>query len=180
MHRLLPPGFPAALLLLAGLSGTMTRAGAVELNQVAVHYKYSDGDFNSVIQSIEAFTKTHKSYARTDSIFIAKHLAVVYTANPETRERGKYYMFQLLDLVPSAELVDMYVSDEIENIFLRVRKEYDTHHVDVETKAAADREARKPFWQKPWAWAAGAAVAGVTVAILVWPEDKPRPEYVVP
>ncbi len=176
MHRLKPRGLPAALLLL--LLTAVPRAA--ELNQVSIHYKYSDGDFPSVIQAIDAYTKTHKSYPRTDSIFIAKHLAVVYTANPETRERGKYYMFQLLDLVPSAELVDMYVSDEIDNIFSRVRKEYESHHQDVAAHQAADRESRKPLWQKPWAWAAGAAVVGVTVAILVWPDDKPKPEYVVP
>ena len=40
----------------------------------------------------------------------AKHLAVVYTANPQTREKGKYFMRRLPALLPTAKLVDMYVS----------------------------------------------------------------------
>ena len=182
MRRLLAPGLvPAFTFLAAFLAAIAPRLQAAELNQVAIHYKYSDGDFPSVIQAIDAFTHAHKTYSRGDSVFIAKHLAVVYTANPDTRERGKYYMFQLLELVPSAELVDMYVSDEIENIFMRVRKEYDSRRSETAAQASADREARKPLWQKPWVWAAGGtAVLGVTAAILWWPDDKPRPEYVVP
>jgi hypothetical protein len=90
-------------------------------------------------------------------------------------------MYQLLELVPSAELVDMYVSDEIELIFTRIRKEHAARLQDKADQEARDREARKPIWKKPWAWAAGGAAAvGVTAAILLWPESKPRPEYVVP
>ena len=167
------PGFLLAL--------TCASLQAADLNQVAIHYKYNDGDFPSVIQSIEAYTQGRKSWPRADSVFIAKHLAVVYTANPATRERGKWYMYQLLELVPSAELVDMYVSDEIELIFSRIRKEHAVRLQDKAEKEARDREAHKPFWKKPWAWAAGGAAAvGVTTAILLWPESKPRPEYVVP
>jgi hypothetical protein len=174
-------------MLMLSLTLVPLRAADKPLNQIAIHYKYNDGDFAAVIQGIEEFTHAHKTYARADSVFIAKHLAVVYAASPETRERGKYYMFQLLELVPSAELVDMYVSDEIEAIFSRVRQEYATHHQDLAVRSEQereeqekDREARKPLWKKPWVWAAGAGAAvGVTAAILLWPESKPRPEYVV-
>lgn len=96
----------------------------VELRQQAIHIAYNEGDFDKVMAEIEAFTKANKTYSRTDSIFIAKHLAVVYTANPNTREKGKYYMYRLLEMVPSAELVDMFVSDEIDRIFDKVRKEF--------------------------------------------------------
>jgi hypothetical protein len=89
-------------------------------------------------------------------------------------------MYQLLELVPSAELVDMYVSDEIELIFSRIRKEHAARLQEELDKREREREARKPVWRKPWFWAAGAAAGGVTLAILLWPEDKPRPEYAVP
>jgi hypothetical protein len=49
---------------------------------------------------------------------------VVYSANPQTREKGKYYMYRMLEMMPSAELVDMFVSDEVDRIFERVRKEF--------------------------------------------------------
>jgi hypothetical protein len=94
------------------------------LDQKSIHHIYSEGDFETVISRIDSFTATHKDYTLSDSIFIAKHLAVIYTANPATREKGKNYMFRLLNLMPSAKLVDMFVSDEIDHIFEKVREEY--------------------------------------------------------
>ncbi len=94
------------------------------LDQKAIHDKYNDGDFDAVILALEKFRQSHSRYSRGDSTFIAKHLAVVYSANPATREKGKYYMYQLLEMLPSAKLVDMYVSDEIDRIFEKVREEF--------------------------------------------------------
>lgn len=99
-------------------------AGGQALDQKAIHGAYNEGDFEKVTTLIETFTKANKAYTRADSIFIAKHLAVVYSANPQTREKGKYFMYRLLEMMPSAELVDMFVSDEIDRIFEKVRKEF--------------------------------------------------------
>ena len=94
------------------------------LNQKDIHTAYNEGDFDKVVTLIESFTKSNKTYSRADSIFVAKHLAVVYSANPQTREKGKYFMYRLLEMMPSAELVDMFVSDEIDRIFDKVRREF--------------------------------------------------------
>ncbi len=107
-----------------GPAAAAAPAQPVMLRQQAIHIAYNEGDFDKVIAEIEAFTKANRTYSRADSIFIAKHLAVVHTANPSTREKGKYYMYRLLEMVPSAELVDMFVSDEIDRIFDKVRKEF--------------------------------------------------------
>jgi hypothetical protein len=96
----------------------------VVLNQKEIHAAYNEGDFDKVTASIDGFNKSNKAYSRADSIFIAKHLAVVYSANPQTREKGKYFMYRLLEMMPSAELVDMFVSDEIDRIFEKVRREF--------------------------------------------------------
>jgi hypothetical protein len=95
-----------------------------ELNQKAIHGLYNNGDFEPVIEVLERFQQNHSTYSFSDSVFIAKHLAVVYTASPATREKGRYYMMRLLELVPSAKLVDMFVSDEIDRIFEKVREEF--------------------------------------------------------
>jgi len=113
-----PPAPPAAAAPAAQASAGST------LDQKAIHNAYNEGDFDKVTKLIESFTKSNKTYSRNDSIFIAKHLAVVYSANPQTREKGKYYMYRLLEMMPSAELVDMFVSDEIDRIFEKVRKEF--------------------------------------------------------
>jgi hypothetical protein len=113
------PGVGAA----APAAATAPAAGST-LDQKAVHNAYNEGDFEKVTNLLEAYTKANKTYSRADSIFIAKHLAVVYSANPQTREKGKYYMYRMLEMMPSAELVDMFVSDEIDRIFEKVRKEF--------------------------------------------------------
>ncbi len=111
------PAGPAKAPSVAAKSGVL-------LNQKEIHAAYNEGDFDKVTSLIDAFNKANKSYSRADSIFIAKHLAVVYSANPQSREKGKYFMYRLLEMMPSAELVDMFVSDEIDRIFDKVRKEF--------------------------------------------------------
>jgi hypothetical protein len=97
---------------------------AAGLEQAKIHAIYKDGDFDEVVALIGAFTREHKAYSKDDSVFIAKHLAVIYTANPTTREKGKNYMFRLLELLPSAKIVDMFVSEEIDRIFDKIREEF--------------------------------------------------------
>ena len=110
------------------------------LDQNKIHALYNNGDFEPVISVLEDFMKRNKTYSHSDSLFIAKHLAVVFSANPATREKGKYYMFRLLELMPSAKIVDMFVSEEIDHIFEKVKEEFlvkqhafgvDTSRVDL-------------------------------------------------
>lgn len=95
-----------------------------KLEQEKIHFIYTDGDFDLVVAMIDTFARENPVHSKDDSVFIAKHLAVIYTANPATRERGKNHMFRLLDLLPSAKIVDMFVSDEIDHIFEKIREEY--------------------------------------------------------
>jgi hypothetical protein len=119
-------------LLLAWLAIPMLAASAAPsgtplataIDQEAIHHAYNEGDFDAVLKLTDPFTNGKGTYTRADSAFVFKHLAVVYTANPKTREKGKFYMYQLLEMLPSAELVDMYVSDEVDRIFDRVRREF--------------------------------------------------------
>jgi hypothetical protein len=94
------------------------------LDQKKIHSDYNDGNFETVVKDIEKFQKMNAEYSRADSLFIAKHLSVVYSADPATREKGKYYMYRLLEMLPSAKLIDMYVSDEIDRIFDKVKEEF--------------------------------------------------------
>lgn len=103
---------------------TKPTANTVLLSQKEIHAAYNEGDFDKVLTLIEDFNHANKACSRADSIFISKHLAVVYSANSQTREKGKYFMYRLLEMMPSAELVDMFVSDEIDRIFDKVRKEF--------------------------------------------------------
>lgn len=128
MHPSRPGILFSLLLLCAAAHAAPPVAGTAsdKLDQKRIHSDYNDGNFERVTAALEGFMAAHKSYSFADSVFIAKHLAVVYTANPATREKGKYYMYRLLAMLPSAKLVDMYVSDEIDRIFDKVREEFMT------------------------------------------------------
>lgn len=112
------------LFMAMGNSAWAQAPAPVKLDQAAIQSAYNDGDFDKVVKIINDFTLQTPKTSRADSIFISKHLAVVYSANPQTREKGKYYMYRLLEMMPSAELVDMFVSDEVDRIFEKVRKEF--------------------------------------------------------
>jgi hypothetical protein len=120
------------------------------LDQKKIHSDYNEGNFERVTTTLEGFMSRNKTYSLEDSVFIAKHLAVVYSANPETREKGKYYMFRLLAMIPTAKLIDMYVSDEIDRIFDKVREEFlarqksfgvDSTQISLPAKSPANRPA---------------------------------------
>lgn len=90
-----------------------------------VHGFYRNGDFDKVIHDLEGFVKSRRKCTQAESIFVEKHLAVVYAANPATRELGRYHMHRLLDLAPNSELIDMFVGEEVDGVFEKVRKEFD-------------------------------------------------------
>jgi hypothetical protein len=128
MSKVLPGPFqviaPLAFVLLWGMDRAAATGVAQPLDQKAIHAEYNEGNFEPVIAALEGYMARNASFSHSDSVFIAKHLAVVYTANQATREKGKYYMHRLLELLPSAKLVDMYVSEEIDRIFDKIREEF--------------------------------------------------------
>jgi hypothetical protein len=134
------------------------------LDQGRIHDLYNSGDFDPVVSVIESFLQRNKTYSLADSIFIAKHLAVVYSANPQSREKGRYFMYRLLEMMPSAELVDMFVSDEIDRIFDKVRKEFlarqkgfgvDSTQISMPEKASTGSSASAGSTAKPGPAASG-------------------------
>jgi hypothetical protein len=108
----------------AWLACASAAAPALVLDQARIHSNYNNGDFDSVIHDLENYFAGAPAMTHDDSVFVCKHLAVVYSAMPETRERGKFFMYRLLELMPYAQLVDMFVSEEINRIFERVRAEF--------------------------------------------------------
>jgi hypothetical protein len=147
---------PSLLILLGSVfpaAAAAPKSPADVLDQKRIHYEYNEGSFEKVTQALEYFMARNKTYSLEDSIFIAKHLAVVYSANPQTREKGKYYMYRLLALLPSAKLVDMYVSDEIDRIFDKVREEYMARQrsfgADTSRMALPERRPAQPTQPAP-------------------------------
>jgi hypothetical protein len=146
-----------------GMADTTGQSGpaapAARLEQKAIHDEYVNGNFETVIARINDFQKENPRHSREDSIFIARHLAVVHAANPKSVEAGKHWMYRLILLSPTADLSGMYVSEEIDRLFDRVKQEA---HV-----RSGDNGRRK------WLWlGAGGAVLAVGAATWLVLDDK--------
>jgi hypothetical protein len=94
------------------------------VDQKRVHSEYGDGNFETVLQILEDFRAGHERYRAADSVVVAKYLGVVYAANPATREKGKYWLYRMLQLDPGQDLVDLYVGEEVQGVFEKVRQEF--------------------------------------------------------
>lgn len=154
----------------AGVSGRADSRAALDspayprLDQAAVHAFYLEGEFDSVQARIHGFRKEYPEHSRDDSLFIARHLAVVLAADPNSVEAGKYWMHHLLVLSPQSGLEGMYVSEAIEDIFRRVKRE---------AKGRSGRTHRRKWL---WIGAAGTVLAAGAAAWLILDSEPERAE----
>lgn len=116
--------FAACASLCDGSVSAAPAALAAAFDQARIHAYYTDGEFDKVIKELEAFSKSRRACTHAESVFVEKHLSVVYAAHPGTRERGRYHMYRLLDLSPGTDLLDMFVGEEVGGVFDKVGKEY--------------------------------------------------------
>jgi hypothetical protein len=101
------------------------KAAPLILDTVAIRKLYLDGDFDQAVEIMETGLKEKRAFNHSDSVFIFKHLGVMYAAKYDTREKGKYFMHQLLTVEPTARILDMYASDMIYMIFKNIQDEYE-------------------------------------------------------
>jgi hypothetical protein len=101
-----------------------SQAAADTIDRKKVHAEYGDGNFETVIQILEDYRARHGAYRSTDSLFIAKYLGVIYASNPDSREKGKYWLYKMLQIDPSSSLVDLYVGEAVEHTYEKVRQEF--------------------------------------------------------
>jgi len=123
------------------------------LDQKGIHDEYINGNFEIVLKRIETFRQKNPDHSREDSLFIARHLAVVLAADPRSVEAGKYWMHRLLLLSPDADLSGMYASEAIERMFGEVKQEDDAR--------MGRTSGRK------WLWI-GAGGTAVAAGFIVW------------
>jgi hypothetical protein len=162
---------------------------APRVDSAAVHRFYLDGDFDPAIAMLEDNLKETRQYRHEDSVFIFKHLGVMYAAQYETREKGKYYMHKLLMVEPSAKIMDMYASDMIYMIFKNIQEEFEQNRATIEgprrntdqpdsmparnpsevaagspIRTRGSGEEAQPSGGKKWIWA-GAAVVTLAAGV---------------
>jgi len=135
LARMVLPAILIALCLAAEVTGApkKTASNAMSPNPIldtgTVRRFYLDGDFDEAIEILEDGLKRKPAYSHADSVFIFKHLGVMYAAKYETREKGKLFMHQLLMVEPTARILDMYASDMIYMIFKNIQDEFEANRV---------------------------------------------------
>ena len=116
--------FFLGLCLVSGIALAAPAKTADTLDQKRIQTEYGDGNFETVIQILEDFRAKHAQTRALDSFYVAKYLGVVYASNPNSREKGKYWLYRMLQLDPTADLVDLYVGEEVDRTFEKVRQEF--------------------------------------------------------
>lgn len=170
------------------------------LDTSLAHKFYLDGDFDASIELLKSSLQQGGTHTHAESIFVFKHLGVMYTANYETREEGKRNMMKLLEVEPTAKIMDMYASDMIYMIFKNIQDEYEiskaklnhTEKMKMEnidsnklanTKAAKQSapEKTKNYQWIPWTIAAIVITGGGIFAYSSYFSDLPsKKENVIP
>lgn len=172
------------------------------VDSAKVHRLYLDGEFDAAIAMLEDNLKETRQYRHGDSVFIFKHLGVMYAAQYETREKGKYFMHKLLSVEPTARIMDMYASDMIYMIFKNIQEEFEQNRMllgdarhrpvrdenmpardNLENRPERPSHPHKPHARekasggKGWVWA-GATVAAVAVGVgafyLINADSEPK------
>lgn len=155
---------------------------------------YLDGDFEEAIRILETALREKRVTTHKDSVFVCKHLGVMYAANSDTREKGKYFMHLLLTVEATAKILDMFASDMIYMIFKNIQEEFEVTRVKLhraEGHVMANSQGQsapvgkeipvesesKPSRGHTLAWVGGtaalAAVVGVTAYFLM-ADDAPE------
>jgi len=123
---------PLALLAAVALSCLPALAHAAfgfkldgTLDKDAISRAYFEGEFSRILPPLEAYRQSFPASAtQDDSIFVYKYLSVIYAASPTTRNKGESCMVQLIKMKPAIELIDLYISDNIDAIFKGVKQNY--------------------------------------------------------
>jgi hypothetical protein len=173
----------------APMSGSST---APRLDSAKIHTLYIEGEFDEAIAVLEANLRDPRQYDHNDSVFIYKHLGVMYAANESTREKGRYYMHRLLLVEPTAKIMDMYASDMIYTIFKNIQEEYQASHSRPARTDTAQAIARpvarthepatveeKPKGSSGYVWLGAAAVAVAAGAATWFYMNDEKPKVVV-
>jgi hypothetical protein len=176
--------FKPILILLAACS-----RGFCGLDTAGIKAVYLQGEFDSSTAMLEGALAGPAKMDRNDSIFALKYLGTMRAANEATAEKARYYFHQLLHLRPGMELVDMFASERVLDLFKQVKREHEvlypkeTPEAEAGTETGPRADLRKPIgntrrsgaFRGQWEWwLAGGAL--VTAIALGWIYFEARPE----
>lgn len=134
------PGLVALGVLLVGMAG----AADFRVDSAQVDADYRNGEFEKIEATLKPILRPGASGNKRDSVLAWKYLAVVYAANPATREKGRYCMLRLLDLDPTADLLDLFVGEQVDDAFGKARRERELTARETYAPAASAKAEPQP------------------------------------
>jgi len=189
MVKTLNPFVCLALLAIGLVLPSDSPAAAWAFSKVTVEREYRDADFDAVIRSLEPILEPGQQVNRTDSLFALRTLGVVFASNPKTREKGRYCWFKALEIDAKADLVDLFVGEEIDRLWERTRLEFKARpkaspaaSEDAAWLTLEEAEALQKLWDEPeipksTAAASPAAISGLPQADDPAGADKMRAPF---
>jgi hypothetical protein len=96
------------------------------IQQDAILKAYSESDWDQVTSQLEAYLRLHgdANVSKEERIFAYKYLGVVFAADTVTKARAESYFHRLLDLAPEIEILDMFASKKVTDLFDNLKAEH--------------------------------------------------------
>ena len=179
--------FSKSIVVLALLSSEVFAAFGFKLDgtldKESISHAYFEGEFSRILPPLEAYRQSFPASAtKEDSIFVYKYLSVIYAASPTTRNKGESCMVQLIKMKPAIELIDLYISDNIDAIFKSVKQNYfqqqkyvKEHDVLGNEKHDQDPAIKSKDDSRKWLWWTLGGVGTATIitgTLLVLNQDS--------
>ena len=160
---------------------SLSSARKVEpLDTAAIHSAFINGDFDQATTPLESALQSKRAMSHADSVFTYKHLGVIYAAAAATREKGRFYLYQIVSLDPNANILDMYASDNIFLIFRNVQEDYKSKQAGIEsangTRKRSDANSSRVSPTVLWV-TGGAAITMATALFLYGANEKPKSNH---
>lgn len=165
----------AASMAAAGTRFTST------LDTAYIRKNYIEGEFSKVIDSLEGWRKAGSKGSHSDSVFAYRHLGIVYASYETARVRAESYLNLLLRLEPRTEVLDPYISHEVEafwdKVKIRNKKELELPYASGPPSSRQSKPRIEPASTGgfPWFWVTTGTVlaGGAVAAYLLTQEPSP-------
>lgn len=122
-----PPEYRASLTYRAlfWIAAWVMPVFAAPLHFSEIEKAYRDGELGEVRADLEAFLKERGDAAtREELVFSYKYLGVVYAADSAQQPKAESYFHRLLTHSPRIQILDLYPSPRIQEIFQRIQTEF--------------------------------------------------------
>ncbi len=167
------------------------------MNSQAIHKAYTESEWEYLKTNLEGVlrTKGDANVPREDRIVAYKYLGVICAADSGSRPKAISYFNRLLDLSPAIELVDLFPSERVIEVFNSVKREkasqaeYVKNHDQFGNLIHKDKSKKEETLPMPkpvvsrsdtksssWLWwTAGSAIAvGAAVSAFVLIQSEPE------